>query len=575
MTAREFLELLWSGKPEALYILIWTLQDKRSYWLRDIGQAAAIVEACRQMDIYVGVGLSPDDFGPHQRCPAEKIAGVAGQWADFDIRGDAHSRKALPRTIDEALSIIPAALPPTIVISTGNGAHAWWLYKEPSVFETDADRQEAAALAARFQTLLRYNAAPRGWAFDRLADLPRVLRIPGTSNCKDPANPKPVAPYSFTGRRYNPSDIEEYLDELGIPDTEAQRRAAREWAEHFEDKPLVVNTGARIPDETLERWMEADLRFRNTWLRQRHDLRDQSQSGYDLALACFGVDAGLTEQQIVDLIVHHRSVHNERQRTRVDYFQRTLAKAARGREAIDPIAILSGAPQPAATASAGEISPPASAGAEPQQPDPEIAKAILCERISQVLGVRVLRIVKVTGKEPTYQMELESATLEFSNVGKLIDQSHVRVAIASAANQLIPKIKPRAWEQLAQTMLDALIETDGGDETDFKGSIRMYINQYLTDAGFIETIENQPPNSLRSPTIIGGRIAICSSDLQPHVNKTFSQALSVKAIASMLAAIGARNIQVKGKTFKPQSRWLLPVEEFHPADFTVLQEQNA
>ncbi len=43
----------------------------------------------------------------------------------------------------------------------------------------------------------------------------------------------------------------------------------------------------------------------------------------------------------------------------------------------------------------------------------------------------------------------------------------------------------------------------------------------------------------------------------------------MKAIASMLAAIGARNIQVKGKTFKPQSRWLLPVEEFDPADFTT------
>lgn len=35
----------------------------------------------------------------------------------------------------------------------------------------------------------------------------------------------------------------------------------------------------------------------------------------------------------------------------------------------------------------------------------------------------------------------------------------------------------------------------------------------------------------------------------------------------MLAAIGARNITVKGKTFKPQSRWLLPVEEFDPAEF--------
>jgi hypothetical protein len=194
---------------------------------------------------------------------------------------------------------------------------------------------------------------------------------------------------------------------------------------------------------------------------------------------------------------------------------------------------------------------------------------VLCERISQVLGVRILRLIKVTGKEPTYQMELETATVEFPNVGRFIDQASVRVAIASATNKLIQKVKPKVWEQLAQTMLDALIETEGGDETDFKGSIRMYVNQYLTDTGFIETIENQPPGSLRCPTIINGRIAICSSDLQPHVNKSFSQALSVKAIASMLAAIGARNIQIKGKTFKPQSRWLLPVEEFDPADFTM------
>jgi hypothetical protein len=185
------------------------------------------------------------------------------------------------------------------------------------------------------------------------------------------------------------------------------------------------------------------------------------------------------------------------------------------------------------------------------------------------LGIRILRLIKVTGKEPTYQMELETTTIEFPDVGKLIHQASVRIAFASAVNRLIPKIKPKVWEQLVQTMLDALTETEGGDETDFKGSIRMYINQYLSDTGFIDTIENQPSNALRYPTIIDGRIAISSSDLQPHVNRNFSQNLSVKAIASMLAAIGARNITVKGKTFRPQSRWLLPPEEFDPADFTM------
>ena len=50
MTPQSFLDLLWGDKPESLYILIWTLQDKRSHWCRDVGQAAAVVEACRAMD---------------------------------------------------------------------------------------------------------------------------------------------------------------------------------------------------------------------------------------------------------------------------------------------------------------------------------------------------------------------------------------------------------------------------------------------------------------------------------------------------------------------------------------------
>jgi hypothetical protein len=53
-----------------------------------------------------------------------EIAGITGFWADLDLRSDAHNKKALPTTVADALSIIPASMPPTIVILTGNGAHA-------------------------------------------------------------------------------------------------------------------------------------------------------------------------------------------------------------------------------------------------------------------------------------------------------------------------------------------------------------------------------------------------------------------------------------------------------------------
>src|SRR5579885_541011 len=561
MNPESFLDLLWGNKPEHLYILIWTLQDKRSHWCRDVSQAAGVVQSCAAMDVYVGVGLSPEDFGPHQRCPAEKIAGISALWADLDVLSDAHAKKALPSTLNDALTVIPAQMPPTITVSTGNGGHAWWVLKEPLIFETEEERARAAATVHRWQTMLRFNAANQGWALDRLADLPRVLRIPGTCNFKDPNSPKLVLVHEMNDRRYNLSDFEEFLDARGIPGPQIQERTVRGFTEEHTENGLVVNLNAEIPAELIERWSEADMRFRNTWFRQRHDLKDQSQSGYDLALADFGVDAGLAPQQIADLIIHHRRLHNQKQRTRGDYFQRTISRAMTRNGAGVPDVPAAEAPAP--------VEPPR----EPEKPaepvDPLSAKAALCESISAALGIRILRIVKITGKEPTYQLELENGRIELPNVSALIEQKSLRVAIASAVNKIIPRIKPTAWERLAQAMLDALIEREGGIEAEFEGSMRVNLGQYLTETAFIPCIEGQPSHAIRRPLIINGQIAVNSVDLQLYLNKTFGQNLSVKAIASMLSAIGAQSMRVRGAKIREQGRWLLPVDQFDPAEFTA------
>jgi len=404
------------------------------------------------------------------------------------------------------------------------------------------------------------------------------MRVPGTSNFKDPASPKPVLVHELTDRRYNLSDFEDFLDTLGIPGPESQERVARGLTQTVSDSGLVVNLNAQVPEELIRQWSEADMRFRNTWFRQRHDLKDQSQSGYDLALADFGLDAGLAPQQIVDLIIHHRRLHNQKQRTRSDYFQRTLSRAAGRAEnaSIDlpsaqpePEGHLATAPQPAAEAS------PEPTPAGPEKPvDPLAAKAALCESISASLGIRILRLVKITGKDPTYQVELEHGRIELPNVSDLIEQRSLRLAIAGAVNKIIPKIKPKVWDRLAQAMLDALIEREGGVETEFEGAMRVNLGLYLTETAFIPSIEDQPSHAIRRPMILGDQIAVNSVDLQLYLNKTFGQNLSVKAIASMLSAIGARSIRVRGAKIREQGRWLLPVDQFDPADFTAQAQET-
>src|ERR1700686_1925299 len=94
--SRVFLEVLFAGKPDELYLMIWTLQGdrKRSRWFRDVQQASAYVESLRGCNVYVGIGLSPSDFGEFHRCKSEMVAGITGIGVDIDLKSEAHPKGA-------------------------------------------------------------------------------------------------------------------------------------------------------------------------------------------------------------------------------------------------------------------------------------------------------------------------------------------------------------------------------------------------------------------------------------------------------------------------------------------------
>lgn len=371
-------------------------------------------------------------------------------------------------------------------------------------------------------------------------------------NGKDPIQPKPVTVHSFGDRRYNPSELEEFLDDLAVPDPETEQNARDDWKERFADKPITINLSVRIPQELLDRWCEADPRFKATWFRQRHGLNDQSQSGYDMAIACFGVTQHLEEQRIVDLIIHHHFLHKKPQRTRLDYYQRTISKATKGL---------------GNSVSFSNV-PPETRGAADSPPDPVLAKAQTWERISEILGIRIYRVVKITGKDPIYRMDLEGAKVEFSTVKKLVTQETFRCIIAAATNKYVPKQKPKAWEEIARLMLSSLTEEDGGEEMDLEGRALMNVSQYLAEAGFIESVEGQNTQSARKPMILDGVITVCSNEIQLYLNKTTGQNIPISAIASMLSVVGGKSFRFHRKA-ADQSRWRLPATLFDPAQYSA------
>jgi hypothetical protein len=342
---------------------------------------------------------------------------------------------------------------------------------------------------------------------------------------------------------------------------EEQDRTSRAWKEESADKPLSINPNAAVPDDLLNRYM-ADPRFKKTWLRQREDLKDQSQSGYDLALANFGLDARLSEQQVIDMMIHHRRVHGKQQRTRLDYFQRTISKASKRNDNPAP---------------AGSFGGPGEEGGGPSpqtKPDSPTARALLCEQISNAVGVRVLRIVKIDGQEPTYRLELEATKIGFPSVDKLVGQQSFRMKIASAVDHLVPRIPSKVWDRVAQMILNALTVEDGGDEANLVGAAKMYVERYLSETPFIDAEEDHPYQTRFKPTVYEGQVAICSHDLQQHINKAWGENRAIKEVTAMLSALGASSTRLKRTRLRDQSRWLLPSSEFAPGAHLGASEET-
>lgn len=368
----------------------------------------------------------------------------------------------------------------------------------------------------------------------------------------------------------------------------------RDWRAQFADTPLTVNVNARIAQDLLDAWMDpansdekTAMTFRNTWERRRSDLKDQSNSGYDMALIHFGIDAGLSEQQIVDLIVHHRAQNGCDQKRDAGYFRRSIAKAhaSREKDAPKPAIVM-----PAAPLVAGEVASPAPApvnGAPPAPPvngvppppvdassplsgvawsalspedAEELAKLLLCHEISLVLGVEVVKMECIKGKDPTFHMRIADGVVEFNDVDQLITYRLLKKKIAAGTLRIINKIKPKEWDAFQQKLLSACIVREATDDEQFEGGARNDILDYLTETDFIPAIEGQRIQDQKKPLILHGKITIASPDLAAYIEKTKGRKTSPKYAASMLNVVGARRTErLRSSQYASQTRWALPL----------------
>ena len=145
--------------------------------------------------VYDTVNLFKDDATARN---LDNVAAIAALHFDTDFKNIEED----PATAERKILELP--YPPSELRRSGHGLHGLYIFKEP----IEADSAEAESARALRTRLIEFLCADTNQNHDA-----GLLRRPGSTNGKDPANPQTCTVAMQTGHTYDPVDIADLLDD--------------------------------------------------------------------------------------------------------------------------------------------------------------------------------------------------------------------------------------------------------------------------------------------------------------------------------------------------------------------------
>jgi hypothetical protein len=542
--AEAFLDALLAGTGDDgdhLYFYGWTLADKRSHWfpVSDGVEPAAerLVSLAENSDVYIGVSLADEALGGNQRVRSDSSAGIFGLWADIDVRDpDVHKKWNLPPDIDSAVELLDSTgCEPTIVVHSGHGLQAWWLFSEAMIFHTEEDRAEAAQLAESWNTTLRVLAAERNWTVDSTFDLARVMRLPGTVNRK--GEPVPVCFYrdSF-GPFYNPSDLSDFF-----VSEERLKQSGLKATRSYVVGDLVLDAQASAPADRLMALRDADDRFDATWKEDRRDLDrvDGSPSQYDMSMIAQLVAAHWEDQDIVDACIHRRRSRGHDLKLRADYWKRTIAKA-RSNAAVEW----------SEEHLEEQVDALAEAKADGDDEMVRERRREVLDSLSTMLGYEITSFIKFVGDPPSFDLRTPIGSVHYADAAQFTSQNQFCSKFWSVTGYRPTNMRPADWNNIVNLFGDIWEEQEIGSEATELGLMSRYLENYL-DTCPPETSADQALSYGYPFEDEAGDVFIFSGNLRNFLWTSHGERMKPRDIGRLLSNLGhipeKINILVGGK----------------------------
>jgi len=133
----------------------------------------------------------------------DNVLSVKSLWVDIDVgKGGYKDSKEVINAL--AVFVRDTGIPfPTVLLHSGNGFHAYWVFDKPL----------PKSGWARLSNALKAACLGKGFKIDPVctADAARILRLPGTRNYKNPSKPQGVEVLSVLRTDYTVEEIESAL----------------------------------------------------------------------------------------------------------------------------------------------------------------------------------------------------------------------------------------------------------------------------------------------------------------------------------------------------------------------------
>jgi len=247
---------------------------------------------------FVGNGTGDVFHGINTRKPGAKSGKKEDIYEIVCVAADVDF-KTTPQEVFECI-LTEFPLKPTFIIDSGNGRHLYWFFRTPILVNGDPNTVDLIEGIGRSLAKVFHG--------DHIQNVDRVLRSPGRRNSK-------YSDDRFC--RILSSDGPEYgLDDLTVFAEEGDSARAQK-----------INLG-EIPDGLPQKFKELLTKHRiiqATWRGERPDVKDQSGSGFDMAMANILVRYGFTAEEIACILRHMPS--GKGRDAGHQYLEHTISKA--------------------------------------------------------------------------------------------------------------------------------------------------------------------------------------------------------------------------------------------------------